>query len=382
MLYRPFGKTNEKLSILGFGAMRLPIIGDDVSQIDEDKALKMIRHAIDEGVNYLDTAWPYHGGNSEAFCGKVMKDGYREKVNIATKLPSWDIKKHEDMDRILDQQLKRLGVETIDFYLIHSLNTANWNNMKKHDYKSFLSRAVEAGKIRYIGFSHHDSIDLFKEIVDDNDWDFCQIQLNYLDENYQAGLEGMDYASSKGMGVVVMEPLRGGMLARKEIPEELQAIWDSAEVKRSPAEWALRSVWNREKVSVILSGMTTMEQVVENLKTASQALPSSLSEEENKIIIRAQNYFHSKIKVDCTNCRYCMPCPQGVYIPEIFWAYNHEALFGDFNKAKLWTTSFLKEHQRPSNCNRCGACEKHCPQNIEIRKHLKVIAARYEGVTT
>ena len=382
MLYRKFGNTQEELSILGFGAMRLPVLDDDVSRIDEEKALKMIRYAIDEGVNYLDTAWPYHGGTSEAFCGKVMQDGYREKVKIATKLPSWDIKKHEDMDKILDQQLQRLGVKTIDFYLIHSLNAANWSNMKKHDYKSFLKKAQDAGKIRYIGFSHHDDIDLFKEIVDDNHWDFCQIQLNYLDEHYQAGLEGMDYAAEKGMGVVVMEPLRGGMLARTELPDELQSIWDSSEEKRSPAAWALRSVWDRDKVGVVLSGMTTMDQVVENLKVASEARPSSLTAQDNSIINQAKEYFHSKIRVDCTNCRYCMPCPQGVYIPEIFWAYNHEALFDDFDKAKFWTTGFLKEQQRASNCNSCGACEKHCPQNIEIRRHLKDVAARYEGAAT
>ncbi|MDA3955271.1 aldo/keto reductase [Oceanispirochaeta sp.] len=382
MLYRKFGKTNEKLSILGFGAMRLPIIEGDVKHIDEEKALKMIRHSIDLGVNYLDTAWPYHGGNSESFCGKVMQDGYRDKVKIATKLPSWEIKSPGDMDRILDQQLERLGVETIDFYLLHSLNAANWANMKKHDYKSFLIRSRAAGKIRYTGFSHHDDIDLFKEIVDDNDWDFCQIQLNYLDEHYQAGLEGMDYAVSKGMGVVVMEPLRGGMLARTEIPEELQSIWDASDTKRSPAEWALRSLWDREKVGVILSGMTTMEQVQENLKVAGEALPGTLTEKENNIIGKAKDYFHSKIRVDCTNCRYCMPCPQGVYIPEIFWAYNHEALFDDFAKAKFWTTGFLKEQQRASNCNSCGQCEKHCPQNIEIRRHLKDVAARYEAAVT
>jgi len=379
MLYRKFGKTNEKLSILGFGAMRLPVIEGDASRIDEDEAMKMIRHAIDRGVNYLDTAWPYHGGTSEAFCGRVMKQGYREKIKIATKLPSWEIKSQEDMDRILNTQLERLGVETIDFYLLHSMNSANWDNMKKHDYKSFLNRARKEGKIRYVGFSHHDSLDLFKEITDDNDWDFCQIQLNYLDEHYQAGLDGMDYASAKGMGVIVMEPLRGGMLARTELPDDLMRIWDGATVKRTPAEWALRSLWDRDKVGVILSGMSTMEQVEENLKIAGEALPFSLETKEKEIIEQAKGYFKSKIRVDCTNCQYCLPCPRGVYIPELFWAYNHEALFDDFSKAKFWTTSFLKEHQRASRCNGCGACEKHCLQNLPIRKHLADIKNRYEG---
>ena len=378
MQYRELGKTGENLSILGFGAMRLPVIDGDVNRIDEEKALPMIRRAIDSGVNYLDTAWPYHGGNSEAFCGRVMKDGYREKIKIATKLPSWEIQSHDQMEEILDRQLERLGVDCIDFYLLHTLNKANWERLKKHDYQSFLEKARADGKIRYPGFSFHDNISLFKEIVDDFEWDFCQIQLNYLDENYQAGVEGMRYASDKGMGVIIMEPLRGGMLARTEIPEALQTIWDKAGHKRSPASWALRSLWNRPEVGVVLSGMTTMEQMEENLATASESLPGGLSDEELKIIDEARDYFHSRIRVDCTNCQYCLPCPQGVYIPEIFWAYNHEALFDDFRKAKFWTTGFLKPEQRASNCNSCGRCENHCPQNLPIRDLLKDIKARYE----
>ena len=380
MLYRTFGKTGEKLSALGFGAMRLPVLEGDASRIDEEKAIPMVRHAIDRGVNYLDTAWPYHGGNSEAFCAKVMKDGYREKVKIATKLPSWFIKSPSDMDDYLDKQLKNLEVDQIDFYLLHSLNRANWDLLTASDYKSFLDRAKKSGKIKYAGFSFHDNIDLFKEVVDDYGWDFCQIQLNYLDENYQAGVEGMKYADKRGMGVIIMEPLRGGMLARTEIPAPLQSVWDRWESKRSPAEWALRHLWNYSEIGVILSGMGTMEQLEENLKTASDAAPGSLGPLEKELIGEAKAYFHSRIRVDCTNCRYCMPCPQGVYIPEIFWAYNHEALFDDFDKAKFWNTGFLKEHQRASNCNSCGSCEKKCPQNITIRKHLKDVAARYEGV--
>lgn len=378
MLYRPFGKTGEELSILGFGAMRLPVIDGDVNQIDEEKAIPMVRAAIDKGVNYLDTAWSYHGDNSEPFCAKVMKDGYREKVNIATKLPSWLIKTRADMDQYLNKQLERLEEEKIDFYLLHTISAAYWDMYKKEDYKDFLDTAKKDGKIKYAGFSFHDNIELFKEIVDDYDWDFCQIQLNYLDENYQAGLEGMRYAAAKGMGVIIMEPLRGGMLARTEIPEDLQTIWDQSETKRSPAEWALRYLWNHEEVGIILSGMTTMEQMEENVRTASDAAAGSLSKKEEGIVARAKDYFHSKIRVDCTNCRYCMPCPQGVYIPEIFWAYNHEALFDDFAKAKFWTTGFLKENQRASNCNCCGRCETLCPQNIPIPMHMKDIAERYE----
>ncbi|MDC7232690.1 MAG: aldo/keto reductase [Spirochaetales bacterium] len=378
MLYRPFGKTGEELSILGFGAMRLPVMDGDVAKIDEEKAIPMIRAAIDRGVNYLDTAWSYHGENSEALCAKVMKDGYRDKVNIATKLPSWLVKTRSDMDHYLNAQLERLEEEQIDFYLLHTISAAYWDIYKKEDYKSFLDDAKRDGKIKYAGFSFHDNIELFKEIVDDYDWDFCQIQLNYLDENYQAGLEGMRYAASKGLGVIIMEPLRGGMLARTEIPEDLQSIWNQSDVKRSPAEWALRYLWDYKEVGVILSGMTTMEQMEENIRTASEAAPSSLSETEQTIIARAKDFFHSKIRVDCTNCRYCLPCPQGVYIPEIFWAHNHDAFFGDFDKAKFWTTGFLKKEQRASNCNSCGRCEKLCPQGIPIRKHLAHVVERYE----
>lgn len=378
MLYRPFGKTGEDLSILGFGAMRLPVIDGDVNRIDEDKAIPMIRAAIDQGVNYLDTAWSYHGENSESLCAKVMKDGYRQKVNIATKLPSWLVKKRSDMDHFLKIQLERLEEETIDFYLLHTISAAYWDMYKKEDYKDFLDSAKKEGKIKYAGFSFHDNIDLFKEIVDDYDWDFCQIQLNYLDENYQAGLEGMRYAASKGMGVIVMEPLRGGMLAKTELPAALQTIWDTSDTKRSPAEWALRYLWDYKEIGVILSGMTTMEQVDENIRTASEAHSGSLTDKEQTVISRAKDYFHSKIRVDCTNCRYCMPCPQGVYIPEIFWAYNHEALFDDYDKAKFWTTGFLKKEQRASNCNSCGTCETLCPQTIQIRQHLKDVADRYE----
>lgn len=378
MLYRPFGKTGEELSILGFGAMRLPVIDGDVNQIDEEKAIPMVRNAIDKGVNYLDTAWSYHGDNSEPFCAKVMKDGYREKVNIATKLPSWLIKTRSDMDYYLNKQVERLEVEKIDYYLLHTISEAYWDIYKKEDYKDFLNSAKKDCKIKYAGFSFHDNIELFKEIVDDYDWDFCQIQLNYLDENYQAGLEGMRYAAAKGLGVIIMEPLRGGMLAKTEMPDALQSIWNQSETKRTPAEWALRYLWNHKEVGMILSGMTTTEQMEENVLTASDAMAGSLSKKEEEIIVQAKDYFHSKIKVDCTNCRYCMPCPQGVYIPEIFWAYNHEALFNDFDKAKFWTTGFLKEDQRASNCNSCGRCETLCPQGIPIRKHLKDVAERYE----
>ena len=227
--------------------MRLPLIDNDDKQIDYDKAAQMVRYAIDKGVNYLDTAYPYHGGKSEAFCAHAMKDGYREKVKIATKCPIWDVKVHEDFDKFLDEQLNNLGVEYIDFYLIHALCQEFWDTCKKLEYKNFLDRAKKQGKIKHAGFSFHDELNLFKEIVDDYDWDFCQIQLNYMDEEYQAGLEGMKYAHRKGLGIIIMEPLRGGSLAKKEIPEYVKELFHSYDKDSTPAQWALKYLWNYEE---------------------------------------------------------------------------------------------------------------------------------------
>ena len=261
---------------------------------------------------------------------------------------------------------------------MHALCSEYWETLKTNDYKSFIDKAKKENKIKYAGFSFHDNLDLFKEIVDDYDWDFCQIQLNYLDEKYQAGVEGMKYAASKGLGIIIMEPLRGGMLSRTEIPSEVEKIWDLADVKRTPTEWALRYVWDYEEVGVVLSGMSTMEHVKENTQTASQARPQSLTEKERNLIKQVKEFYQTKILVDCTSCKYCMPCPVGVNIPENFWAYNHDSLFDDFGKAKYWITGWLNKEQRASNCIECGQCEERCPQNISIREHLKNIAIRYE----
>ncbi|MDC7219656.1 MAG: aldo/keto reductase [Spirochaetales bacterium] len=377
MHYREIGKTGVKVSALGFGAMRLPTIDDKYDRINEKEAISMIRTALDKGVNYLDTAYGYHGGTSEDLCGKALKDGYREKAYIATKMPSWEVKSYDDLHRLLDEQLTRLDVEYIDFYLLHTLTKAYWDIYKAIDYKKFIKEAMDMGKIKHIGFSFHDNLELFKEITDDYDWEFCQIQLNYLDETYQAGLEGMRYAAERDMGVIIMEPLRGGMLAREEIPQELQAIWDKSPVKRRPVQWGLSYLFDHPEVSLVLSGMSTMEQVEDNIETAREALPGFLSGEERDVIGRAKEFYKSRIRVNCTSCQYCMPCPAGVNIPELFWGYNHDGVFGDFKKGQFWTTGFLKPHARAYNCIECGACETKCPQNIEIIKHLKKITELY-----
>jgi predicted aldo/keto reductase-like oxidoreductase len=364
--------------------MRLPIIDGDTTKIDEEKATKMIRHAIDEGVNYIDTAYPYHGtgmghgGESEPFVGRALKDGYREKVKLATKLPSWAIKTREDMDKYLNEQLERLQTDHIDFYLVHALGAGTWANLKKLGIDEFLDSAIKDGRIKYAGFSFHDKLEVFKEIVDYYDWSFCQIQYNYLDENFQAGTEGLKYAADRGLGVVIMEPLRGGKIVRN-LPQEVMDTFDKAEIKKSPAEWALRWVWNHPEVSVVLSGMNVMDNVTENIKTASVAAPNSLTEKELEILNEVKKVFNDRIKVNCTACEYCMPCPAGVNIPKNFSCYNEYSLF-----VTPATEKELKERynsvgpqERADKCVECGKCESHCPQAIKIRDELKKVTALF-----
>lgn len=365
--------------------MRLPIIDGDPTKIDDEKAIKMVRHAIDEGVNYVDTAYPYHGngmgnggGESEPFVARALKDGYREKVNIATKLPSWLIKTREDMDKYLNEQLERLETDKIDFYLVHALNKGSWENLKKLGIDEFLDSAIKDGRIRYAGFSFHDKLEVFKDIVDYYDWSFCQIQYNYLDENFQAGTEGLQYAANKGLGVVIMEPLRGGKIV-KNLPETVMNAFDEAEIKRSPAEWALRWVWNHPEVSVVLSGMNIMDNVTENIKTASEAAPNSLTEKELGIMNNVKKVFKERIKVNCTGCEYCMPCPAGVNIPKNFTYYNEYSLFvtPETEKELKNRYSSVESNERADKCVECGKCEGHCPQSIKIRQELKNVTALF-----
>jgi predicted aldo/keto reductase-like oxidoreductase len=387
LLYRKYGKTNEQVSVLGFGCMRLPIIGGDPTNIDEEKAIKMIRHSIDQGVSYIDTAYPYHGtgmgngGASEPFVAKALKDGYRERVKLATKLPSWLIKTRADMDRYLNEQLERLETNTIDFYLVHTLGSHTWPILKEAGIIDFLDQAIKDGRIRHAGFSFHERVGLFKEIVDYYDWSFCQIQYNYLDEDYQAGKEGLEYAAKKGLGIAIMEPLRGGKLA-ENLPEEALQFFQQADVKRTPAEWALRWVWNHPEVSVVLSGMTTMDHVTENIKVAEEAQANSLTAKELEIIDQVKALYKERIKVNCTACAYCMPCPTGVNIPGCFTVYNDYSVFGGTSDTKeryKFTYNFrVGSKALASNCVECGKCETHCPQSIEIRKALKDVQEAFE----
>lgn len=378
MLYRKFGQTNEMVSTLGFGCMRLPLLGEgDPTKIDEEKAINLIRYAIDQGVNYIDTAYPYHGidmgkgGKSEPLVAKALKDGYREKVKLATKLPSWLIKTREDMDKYLNEQLKRLNTQTIDFYLVHGIDSSTWPQLKEAGVAGFLDQAIKDGRIKYAGFSFHDNLELFKEIVDYYDWSFCQIQYNYLDENFQAGTEGLKYATKKGLGVTIMEPLRGGKLVN--VPEDVNDIFNQSEIKRTPAAWGLGWILNHPEVSVVLSGMNEMEQVSENIKIASETQANSFTEKEMEVIEKAKKSFVKRIKVNCTACGYCMPCPEGVQIPRNFSAYNDYYMFG-----KSDTYNRFGPKQKASNCVECGKCEEHCPQGIRIPNELKKVKELFE----
>lgn len=384
MLYRAFGKTGLEVSALGFGCMRLPLVndgkllqGDD--GIDEPLATAMLHRAIDSGVNYVDTAYPYHQGNSEPFLGRALQGGYRQKVYLATKLPSWLVQTRADMDRYLDEQLARLQTDHIDFYLVHSVNKAFWPNLVNNDIFDFLDAAKADGRIRHAGFSFHDELPLFKEVVDAYDWDFCQIQYNFLDEHYQAGAAGLDYAAARGLGVVIMEPLRGGRLAA-DIPPEVQRLWDRAETKRPPAEWALRFLWDNPAISVVLSGMTRMEHVTENLRVASETQPGSLTAAEKALIAEVRAVYQQRMKVNCTNCRYCMPCPAGVNIPGCFTLFNNAHMLDDVYANRIFYEMGLGPAAKASNCVECGQCEESCPQGIPIRAMLKETAALFETV--
>ncbi|AFK06683.1 putative oxidoreductase of aldo/keto reductase family [Mesotoga prima MesG1.Ag.4.2] len=375
MIRREMGKTGEKVSALGFGCMRLPTRDDQ--SIDVDEATRMLRFAIDNGVDYVDTAWGYHNGQSEPFVGSALQDGYRDKVNLATKLPSWLIKCREDMDYYLNEQLRRLRTDVIDFYLIHALNRRYWKNLKEHDIFEFMDSALASGRIRHIGFSFHDTLDVFKEIIDSYGWEFCQIQYNFVDTEHQAGLEGLKYAADKGIGVAVMEPLRGGKLATN-VRDDILSIWTSSGIDRTPAAWALRWVWNDPDVGVVLSGMSTMDQVRENIETAREASPNSMSSSELAIVDRVREEYKKRIKVSCTGCSYCMPCPSGVAIPTCFDFFNDAYMFDSIEDHKKAYLRSVKKENRASLCVECGRCEELCPQNIPIIEQLKEVSSLFE----
>lgn len=356
--------------MLGFGCMRLPLVEGSDTDVDFEESRRIIRRGIDLGVNYIDTAWPYHNGMSEEIVGRVLEDGYREKVYIATKMPSWLVKGREDMDDFLDRQLERLQTDYIDFYLIHTLNKMSWSKLKELGLFDFIEKAKASGKIRHIGFSFHDELPVFKEIVDGYDWEFTQIQYNFMDTEYQAGREGLEYAAARGLGIVVMEPLRGGSFL-KNIPDDIQALWDACEAVSSAADAALKWVWNHDEVGLLLSGMGTMEQVIENCKSADEAAVHSLDAGVIDTIERVRDIYHERIIAPCTNCKYCMPCPSGVDIPSCLNFLNNTSVYNSVDQFRVGYRDYFSDDKKADNCIECGQCEEACPQHIQIIEHLK-----------
>lgn len=370
MQYRKFGNMGITVSALGFGAMRLPTLETEEGKkvIDEAESIRIIRYAIDEGLNYLDTAYPYLDGQSEILCGKALRDGYREKVYLATKCPVWKLTCPEDFDKYLDEQLGKLQTDYIDFYLLHALDEERFENIVlKYHLIEKAEAAKAAGKIRHIGFSFHDNKDAFKKIVDGYDkWDFCQIQMNYIDVDNQATLEGMEYAAEKGLGVIIMEPLLGGKLA---LPEKhiAAALPDS----RTPVEWALDFLWNRPEVSLLLSGMSDAVQVEQNLEYADRSAVGMLSEADVAMLADVKKLYDTMALVPCTKCRYCMPCPFGLDIPGIFEAYNKSAV--SMKKARAL---YGELEVKADACRACRHCEKECPQHIAVSEKMKKVAVK------
>ncbi|MFC1908382.1 aldo/keto reductase [Chloroflexota bacterium] len=373
MQYRKFGKLDWEVSALGFGSMRLPVIDNNRANINETEATRMIRYAIDHGVNYLDTAYPYHEGQSERVVGRVLQDGYRERIKLATKLPARMIESSRDFDRYFNEQLERLQTKKIDFYLLHGLNGRSWPKVRDLGVLRWAESMIADGRIDYLGFSFHDDYEVFKEIVDAYDnWTLGQVQYNFMDIDYQAGRRGVEYAAGKGLAVVVMEPLRGGQLA-KELPEQVAKIWASTAQKRTPAEWALLWVLNQSEVSMTLSGMSAMEQVVENVAVADRSGPGILMADELALVDRVREAYLGLSPIPCTNCGYCIPCPNGVKIPDIFQIYNEAITYDDLHRGhfRYSGTMGLKEEQRADQCKECEECVKACPQEIPIPEWLK-----------
>jgi hypothetical protein len=377
MQYRNFGKLDFQASALGFGCMRFPTSDSDrlSPNIVEDQAIRMVRHAIDHGVNYLDTAYPYHSGQSEVVVGKALQDGYREKVKLATKLPVWMVEHPDDFDKLLDEQLERLQTGSIDFYLLHALGTGRWHDVVlKHNLLAKAADAIADGRIRHLGFSFHDDYLAFEEIVNATDlWSFCQIQYNYMDTENQAGVRGLKLAAAKGLAVVVMEPLLGGRLA--DPPKDVREAMQSFPIQRSPAEWALQWLWDQPEVSVVLSGMSANSQVEENLRSANASRIHSFTPAERDFITQVADKYRARTVVPCTKCSYCMPCPNGVNVPANFDYFNYAHLFDDVAGARFRYQVFLTEAQRSTSCIACGTCEDLCPQNIAIADWMPKVSA-------
>jgi len=393
MKYRKMGNLDWEVSALGFGCMRLPtksIVNKNTNNskqvIDKEYAIEMIRYGIDQGINYIDTAWPYHDGESELVVGEALKGKYRDKVKLVTKLPTWLIKDEEDFDTFLSKQLKKLQTNYLDVYLLHSLGKDLFETVKKFDLVNKMEEARANGLIKHIGFSFHDSLKVFKDIIDFYNWDVAQIQYNYFDPNFQAGVKGLKYAADKGIAMIIMEPLWGGKLTQSF--SEVEDIIKKAPIKRSLADWAFQFLWNQPEVSVVLSGMGELWQVEQNVESADNSSIGSLKKEEMEIISKLRKTYSKFITIPCTNCEYCMPCPNSVNIPQNIRFLNDFIWFGEEQRERfeglyakfLKTKEELKESEgkgagNASLCIECGECIEKCPQKIQIPEVLKKVDA-------
>lgn len=363
MEYVAFGSTNLKVSRFGLGCMRFPQ--------DENEAIEMVRYAIDNGVNYLDTAYVYEG--SEAILRKALADGYRERIVLATKSNTWGIEQHSDFEKYLDEQLRRLNTDYIDVYLLHNLYDANLERAQQADAFGFLDKMLQKGKIRYTGFSMHNTLDAFKTMVDSYTFDMAQIQLNILDEHVQAGIEGVRYCAERGLGVVIMEPLRGGSILGNK-PAEIDALLAAYPEKRSLVDWCFRWLYDKPEISLILSGTSSLKQLKENLAIFADTQPQVLTAEDQALIARIRDIYEAQNSIGCTSCEYCLPCPNDVAIPEIFKLYNNNTLTGEsFIDKLVYSGSYLTKGRGADSCTECGVCEEKCPQSLPIIEDLKKV---------
>jgi predicted aldo/keto reductase-like oxidoreductase len=374
MQYRTFPDQTEQLSILGFGCMRFPTTPE--GKIETSTAHTMLQTAYAQGVNYFDTAWPYHNGESEILLGNFVKTLERSSVYIADKLPTWLIKTSADLMEYLDKQLEKLQTDYIDYYLLHSLNAKSWQNLLENDVFGFIRQAQSSGKIRKIGFSFHDEYKTFKKIIDAYHWDFCQIQLNFIDTREQAGLRGLRYAASKGIGIIIMEPLKGGKLVDK-IPADVSKIWSKSRFQDTSAARALKWVWNLPEVTLLLSGMSEPEQVAENVALTNEGNIGCINDTEQRLYQKVRRIYLAKTPVPCTGCRYCLPCPHNVAIPFCFGIYMEAHMFDDLTRHKKEYNWFVPEAGKADKCTKCGVCISKCPQKIDIPLELERVASYF-----
>lgn len=379
MQNRLIKKTGDEISPLGFGAMRLPLKN---GKINRELAQKQIYHAIDSGINFIDTAYLY--GDSESFLGEVLQGEYKDKVKLCSKLPSINIRKYEDMENALDEQLRRLQRDSIDYYLIHSVDLKTINRLIKRNLLKFIDKAKADGKIKHVGFSYHGPREQFESVLEVYDWDVVMIQYNYFDDNVQVSAEGIEHAASKGMGIFVMEPLKGGILAGK-MPKEAEEVFRKANPNKSNAQWAFEWVLNNGNITCVLSGMNSIEQIDENIAIAEKTTPLSLSFEEMETIEYVKRVLRNSLKINCSTCGYCMPCPRGVNIPVCMRVYNEKYLFehkGFVNQSLIdyfqYVGGVMGDASNAGLCNGCGRCLRKCPQNLDIIGELKKVKKEFE----